>query len=255
MERPTTLILRCECADAKTCPPGTRERLDACLAPHQDAVIVVDDLCGLAVRDPDSLAILESAERVIVIACRPRAVRALLARAVPDLDAERVHVVDSREAGAPERLRNLLDGAPVAGDAARLSGLGGEWRPWYPVLDRQRCVDCGICLDFCLFGVYERDDAGRVVVAHPQNCKYGCPACARLCPRQAVIFPKHTEGPTDGTEPAEREERATAGNMTADELYDLLKSRRQDRKRRLIRQEVWDEALKQRADCKGRCKE
>ena len=27
-----------------------------------------------------------------------------------------------------------------------------------------------------------------------------CPACARTCPEQAIIFPKHTESPIDGGE-------------------------------------------------------
>lgn len=60
---------------------------------------------------------------------------------------------------------------------------------WYPVIDYDRCTDCGQCLEFCLFGVYGRDDGGHVVVAAPDVCKPGCPACARVCPSQAIMFP------------------------------------------------------------------
>ncbi|MFP3903689.1 MAG: ferredoxin family protein, partial [Armatimonadota bacterium] len=60
---------------------------------------------------------------------------------------------------------------------------------WYPVIDRSRCVDCGHCYQFCIFGVYERKDDGTVIPAAPDNCKPGCPACARICPNSAIMFP------------------------------------------------------------------
>jgi Pyruvate/2-oxoacid:ferredoxin oxidoreductase delta subunit len=60
---------------------------------------------------------------------------------------------------------------------------------WYPVLDKSRCTECRHCLQFCLFGVYELDPAGKVRVARPDECKAGCPACARVCPHSAIMFP------------------------------------------------------------------
>ncbi len=45
----------------------------------------------------------------------------------------------------------------------------------------------------------ETDD-GKVEVENPSNCKDFCPACARTCPPQAIIFPKHHESPIDGGE-------------------------------------------------------
>ncbi len=64
---------------------------------------------------------------------------------------------------------------------------------WYPVLDYTRCVACKQCFGFCLFGVYAV--AGdRVVANQPDNCKNGCPACARVCPQGAIIFP-HCDDP------------------------------------------------------------
>ena len=68
---------------------------------------------------------------------------------------------------------------------------------WYPILDYERCVDCGKCHDFCLFGVYSIED-GKVKVAQPQNCKNNCPACSRVCPAEAVIFPKYERSPING---------------------------------------------------------
>ncbi|MBI3944452.1 MAG: ferredoxin family protein [Armatimonadetes bacterium] len=60
---------------------------------------------------------------------------------------------------------------------------------WYPVVDRERCADCQHCLQFCLFGVYALGEEGRVVVRHPDRCKPGCPACSRICPEGAIMFP------------------------------------------------------------------
>jgi NAD-dependent dihydropyrimidine dehydrogenase PreA subunit len=60
---------------------------------------------------------------------------------------------------------------------------------WYPVVDESRCVNCRHCLQFCLFGVYALDDDGKVFVNQPDECKDGCPACSRVCPQSAIMFP------------------------------------------------------------------
>lgn len=60
---------------------------------------------------------------------------------------------------------------------------------WYPVVDRSRCTQCRHCLQFCLFGVYGLDADDQVTVQTPDACKAGCPACSRICPQGAIIFP------------------------------------------------------------------
>ena len=47
------------------------------------------------------------------------------------------------------------------------------------------------CIDFCLFGVYGVDGAESILVEQPDNCRKGCPACSRVCPENAIIFPQH----------------------------------------------------------------
>jgi NAD-dependent dihydropyrimidine dehydrogenase PreA subunit len=64
-------------------------------------------------------------------------------------------------------------------------------RRWYPVIDYNRCTNCLECLDFCLFGVYGIDSLERILVETQDNCKKGCPACSRVCPEGAIMFPEY----------------------------------------------------------------
>lgn len=64
-------------------------------------------------------------------------------------------------------------------------------RRWYPVIDFSRCTNCMECIDFCLFGVYGVDTIESILVEQPDNCRKGCPACSRVCPENAIIFPQH----------------------------------------------------------------
>jgi hypothetical protein len=67
--------------------------------------------------------------------------------------------------------------------------LAAPDRRWYPVIDYSRCTNCLECLDFCLFGVYGVDGGDRILVENQDQCKRGCPACSRVCPEQAIMFP------------------------------------------------------------------
>ncbi|MCI0418785.1 MAG: hypothetical protein L0312_06120, partial [Acidobacteria bacterium] len=73
-------------------------------------------------------------------------------------------------------------------------------RRWYPVIDFSRCTNCLECLDFCLFGVYGIGQAETILVEQPDNCRKGCPACSRVCPANAIIFPQRDTS-TEKSEP------------------------------------------------------
>jgi Pyruvate/2-oxoacid:ferredoxin oxidoreductase delta subunit len=64
---------------------------------------------------------------------------------------------------------------------------------WYPVIDRDRCTNCRHCLQFCLFGVHSTSEVGDVIASSEDNCKTGCPACSRICPNGAIMFPMHAK--------------------------------------------------------------
>jgi Pyruvate/2-oxoacid:ferredoxin oxidoreductase delta subunit len=69
--------------------------------------------------------------------------------------------------------------------------LQAPGRRWYPVIDYSRCTNCMECIDFCLFGVYGVDQLDRILVENQDNCKKGCPACSRVCPEHAIMFPDY----------------------------------------------------------------
>lgn len=79
-----------------------------------------------------------------------------------------------------------------AGATATLTRINDDGnRRWYPVIDYARCTNCMECIDFCLFGVYGVDKQETILVEQPDNCRKGCPACSRVCPENAIIFPQH----------------------------------------------------------------
>jgi ferredoxin len=87
--------------------------------------------------------------------------------------------------------------------------------------------------------VYAQGAAGQVQVAQPRNCKTNCPACARICPEVAIIFPKYVGGAICGEEivdeAGEREKaRQRAALMRGTDPYTALQNRRRPGQVRLL---------------------
>lgn len=82
---------------------------------------------------------------------------------------------------------------------------------WYPLVDPADCRHCGRCAQFCIFGVYALGPDGRIAVANPDHCKPGCPACSRICPHGAIIFPLYAADPAIAGAPGRRMRLDAAG--------------------------------------------
>ena len=78
----------------------------------------------------------------------------------------------------------------------------GGWKPWFPVIDYDRCTNCMQCLSFCLFDVYGVSTDGKIQVQNQDNCKTDCPACSRVCPEVAIMFPKYATARSTATRSA-----------------------------------------------------
>jgi NAD-dependent dihydropyrimidine dehydrogenase PreA subunit len=97
----------------------------------------------------------------------------------------------SRDLPAPQPAAEPEPVAPGARPGEPIRVAETPARRWYPVIDFSRCTNCMECIDFCLFGVYGIDASETILVEQPDNCRKGCPACSRVCPENAIIFPQH----------------------------------------------------------------
>ncbi len=220
-------ILVCQCAERRllTNVDAASSRVAS------EEAVVIPDLCKAAATNDPVLGNNFSE----IHACHPRAVRALFAFAGHPLSRE-VEIHNHRKPLSPHPSPSL------------------EQNPaWFPVIDYDRCTGCGQCHDFCLFGVYGRDADGRVRVTHPESCKNNCPACARICPETAIIFPKCGESPINGAEIDDEAGRKANIKINVEEIlgndvYATLHARTQKR-RALLDQKKVEKALDERRKC------
>ncbi len=110
------------------------------------------------------------------------------------------------------------------------------------------------CLSFCLFGVFGIDAQRRITVAQPENCKTNCPACSRVCPEAAIVFPKFHSGPINGDEvnPAGVERQAMKVDVSAllgGDVYATLRNRSAKARVRFSEERDPDTALQERRRC------
>jgi len=166
-----------------------------------------------------------------------------------------VHVHDLSHQGLEEALEHLR------GLSAEQPGAApGEWMPWFPVIDFDRCTNCMQCLSFCLFDVYGVDEAGQITVRNESNCKTMCPACSRVCPEVAILFPKYKKGPINGD--VVRQEDITSESMKVDisallggDIYSSLRERSETARKRFSTERDESKALLERKRCLKELKE
>lgn len=182
-------------------------------------------------------------------------------------------VLGAFENGAPEiedaAARRPVEARDIAGlDAPAVLGLvdefrsrlgrtmnaPGAWKPWFPVIDYDRCTNCMQCLSFCLFDVYGVSEAGKIQVQNNDNCKTNCPACSRVCPEVAIMFPKYAHGPING-EPVQADDvrrekmKVDISALLGGDIYARLKDRSLAAKSRFSKERSPDKALEERKKC------
>ncbi len=128
------------------------------------------------------------------------------------------------------------------------------WKPWFPVIDYSRCTNCMQCLSFCLFDVYGVSADKKIQVQNQSNCKTDCPACSRVCPEVAIMFPKYRHGPINGDEVQADDVRREAmkvdiSALLGGDVYSMLRDRSAKAKSRFSKERDDDRALKERQNC------
>ena len=134
------------------------------------------------------------------------------------------------------------------------AAVSGGWKPWFPVIDYDRCTNCMQCLSFCLFGVYGVDSERRIEVQNQDNCKTNCPACSRVCPEAAIMFPKYKAGPINGDEVSDsdlkREKmKIDISALLGGDVYAMLRARSERANTRFSKERDSDKALNERQKC------
>jgi len=222
-------LIFCQCKYAGVLPDDVSQALLGRLKEGGRDFVCVDDLCAMAADKDTRLKDWARDENVIVLGCYARAVRWLFFLAGAELKPS-ARIFNLRTVSA-EDIINSLAGEKLPRGSARIIAADKDPQAWFPVIDYQRCKNCRQCLSFCLFGVYELDDDGRVEVKRPLNCKYGCPACARVCPEGAIIFAKYAESPINGDEVDEetfRQGRKDVKGLIAAEIEKRMKLQGRD---------------------------
>ena len=182
---------------------------------------------------------------------------------------------------APILLLGLLDGEPRVTeghdvhfrDLAQMNALDAArevrevtgarkldaWKPWFPVIDFDRCTNCMQCLTFCLFDVYGVDTEQKITVQNQDNCKTDCPACSRVCPEVAILFPKYGKGPINGDVVREQDIQREAmkvdiSTLLGGDLYGSLRTRQREARTRFSTERDESKALLERKRCLGKLK-
>jgi heterodisulfide reductase subunit A-like polyferredoxin len=188
------------------------------------------DLCAVSASGDGRLSeVLGDADRIVVAACESRAVEALLrAAGVSETALAALEAVNVR--GGSKCVAAPSAGISGGSDGLEILDAAPGAPSWFPVIDYSRCSSCGACADFCLFGVYATGNDGGVVVSNPGGCKDRCPACAKICPKGAIVFPKFESSPINGGDiagdVAGRSIAAPLTDLAADDLHAALAARR-----------------------------
>lgn len=253
-------VIFCNCG-AKLISPERLDGIAQFLKQMGTPFVQISDLCGSSVtRKQETFEIFGLDDEYLIIACYPRAVQLLLENCGVVYSSERFSHLNFRELENPaifEKISAFLDGDRQKGEFTELQ-CDTEWPSWFPAIDYSRCTACGQCADFCLFGVYQKTDK-RVVVTNPKGCKNNCPACGRICPQTAIVFPKYDQGGAISgadtiDEIAEQQrQKHDVDTILGSNIYKALEMRKAKRQS-IIRSEAMRKAMEERDIAKNEIK-
>ena len=246
-------IIFCNCSDSEIVSNEKKIEINAILKNINTDIIHISDLCGLAAHHKAELKkVFGVSTNFKLIACFPRVIKWLFQIAEISLNDKNVDILNARTLTVDE-IKDTIQQKEFNSQKHSFSIIEKkeEWVPWFPVIDYDRCNNCKQCSSFCLFGVYEISENGKVTVKNPENCKTNCPACARVCPEAAIMFPKHDESPINGDEITDEEMirkkvKLNVEEMLGDDVYEALAERRRKAKKIQLRKKMIDQATNER---------
>ena len=252
-------ILFCHCAHAEVVPAEVKSAVLRTLGASGVAFEMVADLCELSARRDPWLQRFADGGPVKIAACFPRAVKWLFAAGRAPLPPGAAQILNMREQSAAQIVSAQLGpefspASPGLEATPVPPAAPPAWLPWFPVIDFDRCTHCMQCLSFCLFDVFGVSADQKIEVRHPANCKTNCPACSRVCPEAAIVFPKYKSAPINGAEvsAADGLREAVKVDISAllgGDLYSRLRERNARGNTRFSKERDPDQALAERRQC------
>jgi len=73
-----------------------------------------------------------------------------------------------------------------------LKNKTGSWRNFRPVVDKTKCIACGLCREYCpepcIMEVKDKNVANKKGVYYQADYDYckGCGICAKVCPVKCI---------------------------------------------------------------------
>lgn len=249
-------VVFCSC-NAQWFGADRKEAISTFLNQRELPSVILSDLCGCAVnRKEETKKVFDSDDEFLIIACYPRAVNLLLEKCGVDYTSANFIYLNIRELTNNQlfnKIDQFFEKEMPKGELISIQSIA-EWPAWFPIIDYSRCTACGQCADFCLFGVYEKKDH-RVVVVNPEGCKNNCPACGRICPQTAIVFPKYDQGGaisgSDTIDEISEQQRQQhdIDTILGSNIYQSLE-RRKLKRQSIIRSEFMRKAMEERDQAK-----
>ena len=59
---------------------------------------------------------------------------------------------------------------------------------WFPVINRDNCIECGKCIDKCTHGVYDKSNSMKPAIIYTEGCIDKCHGCGDLCPTGSITY-------------------------------------------------------------------
>ncbi len=258
-------VLFCHCSYAKVLSPDDKDAVFSALQSADVDFQSVPDLCEMSARQDPELKTIASNKTIKIAACHERAVKWLFHAGDAPLKEDSVEVFNMRDQTSDSIISELVGKSPTPrvdtpAPAAPIEEELGEWKPWFPVIDYDRCTNCMQCLSFCLFDVYSVDQDDTIKVQNQNKCKTNCPACSRVCPEVAIMFPKYKASPINGDAVQEDDVRrehmkVDISSLLGGDIYATLRDRSERARSRFSKERSEDRALKERTKCLKKLKE
>ncbi len=123
-------IVFCHCQNAALIPKHVLHSVHEGLKKSSQDVICVDDLCAPAAKQDDRLAQWARQDDLVVLACFPRAVKALFTHAKAELPAS-AKIYNLRKQPPEEILAALRLDHHCERTPQRIEASDPDWMPWF----------------------------------------------------------------------------------------------------------------------------